>query len=99
MECRVRFRLRHLVQEQPAEERDAIVLSGDANIGSALIAGGEAIPFNPGNVTFFQNVLEMNAGSRVALSLNRAPASVINDVLSDIYQTCQDGGAAFRLWK
>ncbi len=29
----------------------------------------------------------------------RAPASVINEGLSDIYQTCQDGGAAFRLWK
>ncbi len=79
---------------QSAEERGAIVLSGDANIGSALIAGGEPIPFNPGNVTFFQNVLEMNAGSRVALSLNRAPASVITEVLSDIYQTYQDGGAA-----
>ncbi len=79
---------------QSAEERGAIVLSGDANIGSALIAGGEPIPFDPGNVTFFQNVLEMNAGSNVALSLNRAPASVINEVLSDIYQTYQDGGAA-----
>ena len=53
---------------QPAEERGTIVLSGDANIGSALVAGGQPIPFNRGNVTFFQNVLTMNAGSSVALS-------------------------------
>ncbi len=79
---------------RPAAERGTIVLSGDASIGSALIAGGQPIPFNPGNVVFFQNVLEMNTGRSVALSLNRAPASVINEVLSDIYQTYQDGGAA-----
>ena len=79
---------------QPAAERGTIVLSGDATIGSALVAGGQPIPFNRGNVTFFQNVLTMNAGSSVALSLNRAPASVVNEVLSDIYQTYQDAGAA-----
>ena len=79
---------------QPAVQRGTIVLSGDASIGSALIAGGQPIPFNPGNVTLFQNVLEINAGRSVALSLNRAPASVINGVLSDIYQTYQEGGAA-----
>ena len=49
---------------QPAAERGTIVLSGDASIGSALIAGGQPIPFNPGNVTFFHNVLEINAGRR-----------------------------------
>ena len=78
---------------QPSEERGTIVLSGDASIGSALIAGGQPIPFNPGNLTFFQNVLEINAGRSVALSLNRAPALVHRFISLYTYCSCGD-----RIW-
>ena len=69
------------------------MLSGDASIGSALIAGGQPIPFNPGNLTFFQNVLEINAGRSVALSLNRAPALAHRFISSYTYCSCGD-----RIW-
>jgi hypothetical protein len=79
----------------PAGLMGTIVLSGDSSIAHFLIDDGDGIPVNPGNVTFFRNVLGANEGSRVALSRNHYSLfeGIAGEMLSEIGQSYSAGGA------